>query len=55
SVNGHDELAILGFQIYSGINVFSRFILWGYVGISNHTSVSVNKQFLYANCQYGFV
>lgn len=46
SIDGHDKLSPFGFQIYAAIDAYSRRILWCYVGHSNRTAVSVNKQFL---------
>ena len=44
SVDGHDKLSRFGFEIYRTIDAYSRYIVWRYVGISNRTAVSVNKQ-----------
>ena len=46
SVDGHDKLSRFGFEIYGAIDAYSRYIVWCYVGISNRTAVSVNKQYL---------
>ncbi|KAI5788940.1 hypothetical protein DFH27DRAFT_632694, partial [Peziza echinospora] len=46
SIDGHDKLSRFGFQIYGCIDAYSRYIVWCYVGHSNRTAVSVNKQFL---------
>ena len=46
SIDGHDKLARFGFEIYGAIDAYSRYIVWCYVGISNRTAVSVNKQYL---------
>lgn len=46
SIDGHDKLSHFGFQIYGAIDAYSRYMVWCYVGISNQTSVSVNKQYL---------
>jgi len=43
SIDGHDTLSRFGFEIYGAIDAYSRYIVWCYVGISNHTVVSVNK------------
>ncbi|KAI5789647.1 hypothetical protein DFH27DRAFT_486409 [Peziza echinospora] len=48
SIDGHDKLSPFGFQIYASIDAYSRKIIWCYVGHSNRTAVSVNKQFLVA-------
>jgi hypothetical protein len=46
SVDGHDKLSRFGFEIYAAIDAYSRYIIWCFVGHSNRTAVSVNKQFL---------
>ena len=46
SIDGHDKLSRFGFEIYGAIDAYSRDIVWCYVGISNRTVVSVNKQYL---------
>jgi hypothetical protein len=40
-------------EIYAAIDGYSRYIIWGYVGISARTSISVYRQYLDAaqsNC-----
>ncbi|RPB03304.1 hypothetical protein L873DRAFT_1670864 [Choiromyces venosus 120613-1] len=46
SIDGHDKLSRFGFEIYGAIDAYSQYIAWCYVGISNWTAVSVNKQYL---------
>jgi len=46
SIDGHDKLLRFGFEIYGAIDAYSRYIVWCYIGISNRTAVSVNKQYL---------
>ena len=46
SIDGHDKLSRFGFEIYGAIDAYSRYVVWCYVGISNRTAVSVNKQYL---------
>ena len=46
SIDGHDKLSRFGFEIYGAIDAYSRYVVWCYVGISNLTAVSVNKQYL---------
>ena len=46
SINVHDKLSRFGFEIYGAIDAYSRYIVWCYVGISNRTAISVNKQYL---------
>ena len=48
SVDGHDKLSPYGIQIYAGIDAYSRFIIWIYVGISARTAISVGQQYLTA-------
>ncbi|CUS06634.1 unnamed protein product, partial [Tuber aestivum] len=46
SIDGHDKLSRFGFEIYGAIDAYSHYIIWCYIGISNRTAVSVNKQYL---------
>ena len=46
SVDGHSKLDKFGIQIYACIDAYSRYIIWIYVGVSAHTSVSVGRQYL---------
>jgi len=46
SIDGHDKLSRFGFEIYGAIDTYSRYIVGCYVGISNGTAISVNKQYL---------
>ena len=46
SIDGHDKLSRFGYEIYGAIDAYSRYIVWCYIGISNCTAVSVNKQYL---------
>ena len=48
SIDGHNKLSRFGFEIYGAIDAYSRYIVWCYIGISNRTAVSVNKQYLSA-------
>ncbi|PUU79616.1 hypothetical protein B9Z19DRAFT_958304, partial [Tuber borchii] len=45
-IDGHDKLSQFGFQIYAVIDPYSPNIIRFYIGHSNCTAVSVNKQFL---------
>jgi hypothetical protein len=54
SVDGHDKLADFGFEIYGFLDAYSRFVLGVYVGISNRTAISVQKQYLEVVQRYGF-
>src|SRR5437588_10060869 len=46
SIDGHDKLSRFRFEIYGAIDAYSRYIVWCYIGISNRTATSVNKQYL---------
>jgi hypothetical protein len=46
SVDGHDKLKPYGIEIYAGVDAYSRYITWIYVGISSGTAVSVVHQYL---------
>ena len=48
SIDEHDKLSRFGFQIYGAIDAYSRYMIWCFIGHSNRTAVSVNKQFLTA-------
>lgn len=45
-VDGHMKLEPFGIEIYAGIDGFSRYIPWVYIGISARTAVSVMRQYL---------
>jgi hypothetical protein len=46
SVDGHDKLKEYGIEIYAGVDAYSRYVTWIYVGVSSGTSISVVRQFL---------
>ena len=46
SIDGYLKLELYGIEIYTGIDTYSRYIIWIYVGITARTGVSVLKQFL---------
>lgn len=46
SIDGHLKLEAFGFEIYAGVDAYSRYIIWVYVGITARTAVSVLRQFL---------
>ena len=46
SIDGCLKLAPYEINIYAGIDAYSRYIIWVYVGISSRTAVSVLHQFL---------
>lgn len=54
SLDGHDKLAEWGIEIYGGIDAYSRFIPWMYVGISNRTPISVMIQYTQIVKQFGY-
>jgi len=54
-IDGHDKLSRFAFQIYSAIDAYSQYIIWCFIGHSNHTAVSVNKQLLFAVCSYNTI
>ena len=43
--DGHDKLAEWGIEIYAGIDAYSRYIPWIYVGISNRKPLSIAMQY----------
>ena len=46
SIDGYMKLQLYGIEIYAGIDAYSQYIIWIYVGITARTEVSVLKQFL---------
>ena len=46
SIDGYMKLEPCGIEIYAGIDAYSRYIIWIYVGISARTAVSVLHQYL---------
>lgn len=55
SIDGYDKLKLYGIEIYACIDAFSRYIIWIYVGISNHTQVSVVRQYMESVAARGIV
>ncbi|KAI1818861.1 hypothetical protein F4861DRAFT_544689 [Xylaria intraflava] len=55
SVDGHLKLAQYGFEIYAGIDAYSRYIPWFFVGFSGLTARAIFAQYLYIVKQYGFI
>ena len=53
SADGHDKLAIYGFQIYAIVDAYSRFIIHLFVGLSNQTLVAIQKYYLMAVLLFG--
>ena len=46
SIDAHCKLDHWGFEIYAGIDQYSRAVTWSYCGISSHTPVSVMAQYV---------
>ena len=46
-INNHNKLLAYGFQIYDIIDIYSHKILGMFVGLSNHTQITVLKYYLY--------
>jgi len=46
SVDGHMKLELFGIEIYAGVDAYSRYITWIYVGVSARTAVSVLRGYL---------
>jgi hypothetical protein len=46
AVDGHAKLELAGIEIYGCVDVYSRKIIWVFVGFSARTQVSVVSQFL---------
>jgi hypothetical protein len=55
SIDGYDKLKPYGIEIYACIDAYSRYIVWVYVGISNHTQVSVVRQYLETVAARGYI
>ena len=53
-LDGHDKLAEWGIEIYGGIDAYSRFVPWVYVGISNRKPVSVALQYAEVVKSFGY-
>lgn len=46
SVDGHHKLTLYGFEVYAGIDAYSRYITWIHVGISTRTAIAVLRSYL---------
>src|SRR5437667_11424042 len=46
SLDAYDKLLPYGFEIYTGINAYLRYLTWFYVGISAHTLWNVLTQYM---------
>lgn len=55
SVDGHCKLQHWGFEIYGGIDAYSRFVNWSYVGVSALTQRSVFAQYLCVVREFGVI
>jgi hypothetical protein len=53
SVDGHHKLTLYGFEVYAGIDVYSRYITWIHDGISTHTAIAVLRSYLEHLSEYG--
>jgi arginine repressor len=54
SIDAYDKLQPYGFEIYAGIDAYSRFIPWFTVSFSTHTSIGVGLQYLSVIRTLGF-
>ena len=45
-IDGYCKLAQYGFSVYGGIDAYSRFVVWLYVGVSANTARNVLAQYL---------
>jgi hypothetical protein len=52
SVDGYKKLSKFGIQIYAAIDIYSRYVIWVYIGISNRTATSVLAQYLWTVYRY---
>ena len=46
STDKYDKLKPWGIEIYTGIDAYSRYIIWVYIGITNKTTTSLLVQYL---------
>ena len=46
SINGYCKLNMFGFEIYGAMNAYSQYIVWIYIEVSAHISISCLWQFL---------
>ena len=51
SIDGYCKLQNWGFEVYAGIDEYSRFITWFYVGVKANTSLSVLAQYICLHCR----
>ncbi|OQN95138.1 hypothetical protein B0A48_18723 [Cryoendolithus antarcticus] len=55
SMDGHCKLEKWGIQIYAAIDVYSRHIVWIYIGITGRSQVSVPTQYVAAAAHKGVI
>ena len=55
SIDGYCKLSTWGFEIYAGIDAYSRYITWFSAGVEAHTSLAVLAQYVYIVEQYGYI
>ncbi|KAK1989653.1 hypothetical protein LX36DRAFT_497281 [Colletotrichum falcatum] len=55
SIDAYDKLLPWGFEIYAGIDAYSRYIVWFYVGVEAHTARAVLHQYLHVILQRGII
>jgi len=55
SIDGYCKLAKYGFSVYAGIDAYSRFIPWFYVGISASTVRNVFAQYMHVVDSYQYI
>jgi hypothetical protein len=54
-VDGYCKLEFFGIEIYAGIDAYSRYIVWFYVGVSARTARNVFAQYVKVLSEYGFM
>src|SRR6266566_4553639 len=55
SIDGYRKLAPYGFEIYAGIDAYSRFIPWFYVGVCSGTAWNVFAQYINVVANGGYL
>ena len=55
SVDGYCKLEYFGIEIYAGIDAYSRYITWFYIGASARTARNVLAQYVTVLRAYGFM
>jgi len=54
-VDGYCKLEYFGIEIYAGIDAYSRYITWFYIGVSARTARNVFAQYIAVLSTYGFM